>query len=59
MVLVGAAADLVFHLLVLSLPSAASALLGVDGAHAHLLTLVGMVVAVLGLVAQARSSASS
>ena len=32
---------------------------GVDGLRAHLLTLVGMLVAVLGLVVQARSAATS
>ena len=58
-VFVGAAADLVFHLLAPSLPSAMRALLGDRGVHAHLLTLAGMLVAVLGLVGQARSSASS
>jgi hypothetical protein len=57
-VLLGAAADLAFHLLAPALPSALSALLGRGGVHAHLLTLVGMVVTVLGLVGQARSVAS-
>jgi hypothetical protein len=57
LVLAGAAADLAFHLLASALPPAASALVGVDGIHAHLLTLVGMLVAVLGIVLQARSSA--
>jgi hypothetical protein len=58
-VLVGAAADLAFHVLASALPSALCALVGDNGVHAHLLTLAGMLVAVLGLVAQARSSASS
>jgi hypothetical protein len=58
-VFVGGAADLAFHLLVPALPPAVSPLLGVDGVHAHLLTFVGMLVTVLGLVDQARSSAPS
>jgi hypothetical protein len=58
-VFVGAAADVAFHVLTPPLPFALSALLGVDGVHAHLLTLAGMLAAVLGLVDQARSSASS
>jgi hypothetical protein len=58
LVVAGAAADLAFHLLAPALASALSALLGGGGVHAHLLTLVGMVVTVLGLVGQARSSAS-
>ena len=58
-VLVGACADLAFHLLASTWPSALHAVFGADGLRAHLLTLVGMLVAVLGLVVQARSSATS
>ena len=58
LVFAGAAAD-AFHLLAPALPPAASALVGVDGGHAHLLTMLGMLVAIIGLVVQARSSASS
>jgi len=59
LVLVGAGADLAFHLLGPVWPSALNALFGGDGLRAHLLTLVGMLVAVLGLVVQARSSSTS
>jgi hypothetical protein len=58
-VFVGAAADLAFHVLAPALPSALRALLGVDGVHAHVLTFVGMLLTVVGLVDQARSSAPS
>jgi hypothetical protein len=58
LVFAGAVADFAFHLLAPPLPPAVSALLGPDGGHAHLLTLFGMVVAVSGLVVQARTSAS-
>jgi hypothetical protein len=58
-VLVGAAADLAFHLLAPTLPPLLDALLGVDGVNGHLLTLAGMLVAALGLVIQARTAASS
>lgn len=56
LVLAGAAADLAVHVLAPALPPALSWLLGVDGTNAHMLTLVGMLVAVLGLVVQARTS---
>ena len=59
LVFAGAAADLAFHLLGSTLPPAASALVGVDGGHAHLLTMLGMLLAIVGLVVQAHSSASS
>lgn len=59
LVCVGAGADLAFHLLGPVWPSAMHAWFGVDGLRAHLLTLVGMLVAVLGLVVQARSAATS
>jgi hypothetical protein len=55
----GAVADFAFHVLAPTLPPAVGALLGIDGANAHVLTLVGMLVAVLGLVIQARTAASS
>ena len=59
LVLLGAGADLAFHVLGPVWPAALGAVFGADGFRAHLLTLVGMLVAVLGLVVQARSSAAS
>jgi hypothetical protein len=53
----GALADLSFHVLAPALPSGPLvALVGADGVRAHLLTLLGMVVAVCGLVQQGRST---
>jgi hypothetical protein len=59
LVLVGACADVAFHVLGPLWPAALNAVFGVDGLRAHLLTLVGMLVAVVGLVVQARTSSAS
>ena len=56
LVLAGGLGDGAFHLLASPLPPALDALLGADGGRAHLLTFFGMLVAVLGLMWQARSS---
>jgi hypothetical protein len=59
LILAGAAADLAFHLLAQPLSPTLAALIGANGVRAHLLTLIGMLVTVLGLVVQARAAASS
>jgi len=48
--LLGACADLAFHLLAAPAGGALAALLGPDGSRAHLVTLVGMVVVLLGVL---------
>ena len=50
LVLLGGLADLVFHGAPSTLLAQLGPWLGADGQHAHLLTLLGMLVAVAGLV---------
>lgn len=57
-VVAGAVADVAFHVRA-PLGPVVAAWLGSDGHNAHLLTFVGMLVAVVGLIVRARASGSS